>query len=239
MHICREKSHLNFVKRGMRIFDRIGHDFSEEQCTLWVDACIRLDSAFIATKYLGYYSYRISAWLTPGTFQRLLDQYDEKENNMDLMIKCLQMTTLKGFKPRLESMKILANKTKQKFNVEGYNALLEIVQKVYTEEQVAEFQKECPQVLSFEDYCLTPKGKKLVKKLAYRKERQRKYVEAQKPVWAAKKAAARGLKADTESESAVESEGEAASSSAEGASDEAAAAAGGEGEAAAGGEAKA
>lgn len=81
LQLCEKKSHVKYAVEAVRLFESKGHDFSEEVNSHFVSACLRGDNPQAAAEMFVKRSYRIGAWSTLKSIDKLVSAMDETSHS--------------------------------------------------------------------------------------------------------------------------------------------------------------
>jgi len=74
---CLEPDHLKYAIKGVEMYQRKGHDFSEEINSLFIRLCIAAKNPKAAIDICSVYKYRLGAWSTPTSLKNLIESMSE------------------------------------------------------------------------------------------------------------------------------------------------------------------
>jgi len=74
---CLEPDHLKYAIKGVEMYQRKGHDFSEEINSLFIRLCIAAKNPKAAIDICSVYKYRLGAWSTPSSLGNLIESMSE------------------------------------------------------------------------------------------------------------------------------------------------------------------
>ena len=117
---CVEQKHIKYVVFAVRLYERKGYDFTEEINSLFVKACIRGGSPDVAATELAKYKYRIGAWTTTTSLNRLLEAL-KSSPDAKLTSQLMQTLSLKGLVFAQISYDLALNNCVDRNDLEAYD----------------------------------------------------------------------------------------------------------------------